>query len=70
VQGCRRLTSGFSFRRSSKMRVSRVDFSGLAQRALCRGMQGVRAAMWPVSCGSAETDTLMLSSEAVLRVHA
>ena len=33
-------------------------------------MQRVRGAMWPVSCGSAETDTLMLSSEAVARVHA
>ena len=26
--------------------------------------------MWPVSCGSAATGTLMSSSEAVLRVHA
>ncbi len=28
LQGCRRLTSGFSFGGSSEVRVSRVDFSG------------------------------------------
>jgi len=53
VQGCEGLTSGFSFRRPSEMRVSRVFFSGPCQRCLRTRMQGVRGEMWPVSCGFA-----------------
>ena len=70
AQGCRCLTSGFAFGRSSEMRVSRVDFSGPAQRAPCRRTQGVRDEMWPLSCGSAATGLSISPSEAVLRAHA
>ena len=70
LQGRRRLTSGFSFRRSSKMRVSRVDFSGLAQRAPCRGMQGVRGAMWPVRCGFVTKGASRPLVQLLLHVHA
>jgi hypothetical protein len=51
AQGCRRLTSGFSCRRSWEMRVSRVDFSGPYQRCVRKRVQGVRDEMWLVSCG-------------------
>ena len=70
VQGCRRLTSGFAVRLSSEMRVSRVDSSGPAQRALCRGMQSARAAMGPVSCGFVPDGGRTAPSETLLRVHA
>jgi hypothetical protein len=40
VQGCKRPTSGFLFRCSSEMRVSRVDFSGPYQRCIGMRMQG------------------------------
>ena len=70
VQGCRCLTSGFAFGRSSEMRVSRVFFSKPYQSCVRMRMQRVRGETWPVSCGSAATGTSMPSSEAVLRVHA
>ncbi len=70
VQGCRRLTSGFSFRRSAEMRVSRVFFSGPYQRCVRMRVQGVRDEMWLVSCGFEPAGTSMSSPEAVLRVHA
>lgn len=70
VQGCRRLTSGFSFRRSSEMRVSRVFFSGPYQRCVRMRVQGVRDEMWLVSCGFEPVGTSMSSPEALLRVHA
>jgi len=70
VQGLRRLTSGFSFQRSSEMRVSRVDFSGPYQPCIRMRMQGVPGEMWPVSCGFERAGTSMSSSESVLRVHA
>jgi hypothetical protein len=40
VQGCRGLTSGFLFRRSSEMRVSRVFFSGPYQSCVRMRVQG------------------------------
>jgi hypothetical protein len=70
VQGCRRLTSDFSFRRSSEMRVSRVFFSGPYQRCVRMRMQGVRDEMWLVSCGFEPACMSMSSPEALLRVHA
>jgi len=70
VQGCKRLTSGFSFQRSWEMRVSRVDFSGPYQRCVRIRVQGVRDEMWLVSCGFEPAGTSMSSPEALLRVHA
>ena len=70
VQGRKRLTSGFSFRRSAEMRVSRVFFSGPYQRCVRMRVQGVRDEMWLVSCGFEPAGTSMSSSESVLRVHA
>jgi len=64
------LTSGFALALVSKIRVSRVDFSGPYQSCVRMRMQGVRGETWPVSCGSAATGTSMPSSDAVLRVHA
>ena len=46
VPGCRRLTSGFSFRGLSELRVSRVDFSGPYQRCVGHAMPG-----WRGACG-------------------
>ncbi len=40
VQGCRRLTCGFSFGSSAEMRVSRVFFSGPYQYCIGTRMQG------------------------------
>ena len=70
MQGCRRLTSGFAFGPASEMRVSRVDFSGLAQGALCRPTQGVRGTVRPVSCGFSAIGGSTDPSEAHVRVHA
>ena len=70
VQECRRLTSGFSFRRSSEGRVSRVDFSRPAQPALRVRAQGVHGAVRLVSCGFSATGRSTDPSEAHLRVHA
>ena len=47
MQGCRRLTSGFSFGGSSEVRVSRVFFSGPYQSCTRMRMQDVRGEMWP-----------------------
>ncbi len=70
MQGCRCLTSGFSFRRSLEARVSRVFFSGPYQRCVRMPMHGVRGDMWPVSCGFSATGGATDASEALLRVHA
>jgi len=48
------LTSGFALALVSKIRVSRVDFSGPYQRCVRMRMQGVRGEAWPVSCGSGD----------------
>jgi len=61
------VTSGFALGLVSKIRVSRVFFSGPYQPCVRMRMQGVRGEMWPVSCGSAATGTPMSSSESVLR---
>ena len=70
VQGCRRLTSGFSFWRPSDSRVARGSFSGLARLALCTRTQGARGAMRPVSCGFVPKDAWAALTEVRLRVHA
>ena len=64
------VTSGFALGLVSKIRVSRVFFSGPYQACVRMRVQGVRGEMWPVSCGFERAGTSMSSSESVLRVHA
>ena len=64
------VTSGFALGLVSKMRVSRVFFSGPYQRCVRMRVQGVRDEMWLVSCGFEQAGTSMSSPEALLRVHA
>ena len=64
------VTSDFSFRRSSEMRVSRVFFSGPYQPCVRMLVQGVRGTMPPVSCGFELAGRLPSSVEAPPRVHA
>ena len=64
------VTSGFALGLVSKIRVSRVFFSGPYQSCVRVRMQGVRGEMWPVSCGFASAGAVTLPVEAPLRVHA
>ncbi len=64
------VTSGFALGLVSKMRVSRVFFSGPYQRCVRMRVQGVRDEMWLVSCDFEPAGTSMSSPEALLRVHA
>ena len=64
------LTSGFALGLVSKIRVSRVFFSGPYQSCVRVRMQGVRGEMWPVSCGFAAAGGWTSPTAALLHVHA
>jgi len=64
------VNSGFALGLVSKIRVSRVFFSGPYQPCISMRMQGVRGEMWLVSCDFEPAGTSMSSPEALLRVHA
>jgi hypothetical protein len=64
------VTSGFALGLVSKIRVSRVFFSGPYQSCIRMRMQGVRGEMRPLSCGFAAAGELRRPGEVLLRVRA
>jgi hypothetical protein len=70
MEVCDALTRTFVSASVSEMRVSRVDFSGPAQRCVCTLVQGVRGQMWPVGCGFEPGGCWRSPAMAPLRVHA
>jgi hypothetical protein len=64
------VTSGFALGLVSKIRVSRVFFSGPYQSCIRMRMQGVRGELRPLSCGFAAMGELRRPGEVILRVRA
>jgi hypothetical protein len=64
------VTSGFALGLVSKIRVSRVFFSGPYQPCVRMRTQGMRGAMRSLSCGFAAVGELRRPGEVLLRVRA